>query len=148
MEPRNKNHQASMKRLSLVPSTEKQLKELDELAGYYHSRPAACLSLVSSGLELAQSLATQDRPRRYSDQFKAPSTDTLAKEVERNRKARVVCKFITENQDIDNVTAQWKEVVLEAFEDLVSEEEVTREEAYTSLSLKAISITKEDVGLE
>lgn len=97
-------------------------------------------------------LSLQKKRRRYSDQFKLVPLDRLSKELDANRKARLVLKFREDHQDIVSVTEEWRAALISAFGSLASlcseTETGSPEELYQALSLQRTGVTKEELGIE
>lgn len=87
----------------------------------------------------------QETPRRYSDQFRNASF--LSKELEKNRKARTVLRVREKHSSIQNVTQEWRSILLDAFYELVTKHDADSRSLYDAAEIGRTGVSREEVGL-
>lgn len=87
----------------------------------------------------------QETPRRYSDQFRNASL--LSKELEKNRKARTVLRVREKHSSIQDVTQEWRSILLDAFCELVTKHDADGRILYDAAELARAGVSREEVGL-
>ncbi|OAG33285.1 hypothetical protein NEIG_01035 [Nematocida sp. ERTm5] len=130
-----------------VGSVDSQSQEISNMLAYFTERPALVEEMREDLQKIIEDPAIQKINRRHSDQFRTIETNRLSQEMDKNRKLRLIHKFEKENKNISDVTDQWREVLLTAFEDLAKYTHAPRTDLYKAFHFKAIHVDKEEVGI-